>query len=287
QQGMAPQAMMQQGMAPQAPLTADSAPPAGFPFATQPSDEAAEQPTAAKAKKGKLTREEKRAAAAQKKAEKEKKKAEKLATAKEKAEEKKRAKRRKKLAKTRFSRARYLREANGNAIAGVVLWIFMILIFIIGPFMLNTAILIPQTNENLRILSELESLKRSIVTNRPQIAAMAETRKARRGQITAFTSSFVPRADAAASLEELAQQLEAAGLEVKPLTVAPFPLVAQAIIGTSVNLEVTGSYVDWLLLRNKFIRSQRAISIPTESIAINPETGLMEIRAQIILPSSI
>ena len=257
-----------------------------FNFAAQQAPLAAEDEQEKPKKKGKLTKEEKRALASQKKAEKEKKKAEKKALASEKTEEKKRAKRRKKLAKTRFSRARYLREANGNALAGVILWIFVIILFIAGPFMLNTAILIPQTNENLRILSELDQLEQSIVRNRPQITAMVERRKSKRGQITAFTAGFPPKSAAEQSLQSLAQQLEEAGLEIQPLTIAPFPLGAQSIIGTSVTLEIIGNYLDWLRIRNKFVRSQRAISIPNETVEINSETGQMEITAQIILPSS-
>ena len=260
----------------------------GFAFA--PSSDAPPEedasPKAKKQKKAKLSREEKRALAAQKKEEKEKKAAEKKALAKEKADEKKRAKRRKKLAKTRFSRARYLREANGNAIAGVVLWIFIILIFIAGPFMLNTAVLIPQTNENLRILTELDSLERSIVVNRPQITAMVEKRKQKQGQITAFTTSFIPSAQASESFEDLARQLEQAGLEIEPISITPFPLTATSIVGTSVSFEISGNYLDWLRVRNKFVRSHGAISIPTESVSINDETGAMQITAQIIIPSS-
>ena len=152
--------------------------------------------------------------------------------------------------------------------------------------MLNTALLIPQTNENLRIVNELDSYKRSIISSRPQITAMVEKRKAKKGQITAFTSSFTPSEQAAKSLESLNEQLEEAGLEVSPITVAPFPLAAQSIIGTSAKLEIQGNYLDWLRLRNKFVRSHRAISIPSESVEVNEETGQMSITAQIILPSS-
>ena len=224
--------------------------------------------------------------AEQKKAEKIRKKTEKKTLALENAEEKKRAKRRKKLAKTRFSRARYLREANGNALAGLVLWIFFILAFIIGPFMMNTAFLIPQTNENMRILSEVENLKRSIILNRPQISAMADKRKAKEGQINAFTASFIPRSQAQTMLTTLATQLEESGLEIEPITVSPSPLTANSIIGTSAVYSVTGNYLDWLRVRNRFVRKQSAISIPNESVSVNSETGQMDIIAQIILPSS-
>ena len=255
----------------------------GFPYGTTP--QAAAEESGGKQKKSKMTKDEKRIVAEQKKAEKERKKAEKKAQLLEKAEEKKRAKRRKKLAKTRFSRTRYLRESSGNAIAGASLWIFMIIAFIVGPFMLNTAFLIPQTNENMRILSEAESLRRSIVTNRPQITAMAERRKQKNNQINAFASSFIPRAVASKSLEDLALRLEETGLEVEPVTITSAALSAQSIIGTAATFTIKGNYLDWLRVRNKFVRSQNAISIPIETIAINEETGQMEITAQIILPS--
>ena len=260
------QPVMQAGMTPQMPDT-DGAP-------------------IGKAKKAKLSKEQKRALAAQKKAEKDRKKAEKKAVALEKAEEKKRAKRRKKLAKTRFSRARYLREANGNALAGVVLWIFFILAFIIGPFMMNTAFLIPQTNENMRILSEVENLERSIIINRPQIKAMADKRKDKESQISAFTASFIPQTTAETLLKTLETQLEETGLVIEPISVTSTPLAANSIIGTSAIYTITGNYLDWLRVRNRFVRSQTAISIPNESVRVNNETGQMEITAQIVLPSS-
>ena len=287
QPAMAPQ--MAQQMPPPSPQNMAAAPLAttGFPFDTTAAAPAAPfaEPPVEKKKKGKLTKDEKRILSEQKKAEKERKKAEKKAQLLEKSEEKKRAKRRKKLAKTRFSRARYLREATGNAIAGASLWIFMIIAFIVGPFLINTAILIPQTNENMRVLSEAENLKRSIVVNRPKITVMADRRKQKNNQINAFASSFAPRAEAAKSLEDLALQLEQAGLEVAPIAISNAALTAQSIVGTSATFTVNGSYLDWLRIRNKFVRSQTAISIPIETMAINDETGQMEITAQIILPS--
>ena len=231
-------------------------------------------------------KEAKRQAQQQAKADKEAKKAAKLAATKEKAEEKKRAKLRKKLAKTRFSRARYLREANGNAIAGVVLWVFVILIFTVGPFMLNTTYLIPTTNENLRIINEVDSLKRSVRQNQPQISAMLEKRKQKEAQIASFTTSFTPQAQAQAQLESLVTQLEDAGMELTEKAITPLGLPAQRIVGTTLTISAEGDYLDWLRIRNKFIRSQRAVSMPSESIIINEETGNVIIAAQIVLPSA-
>lgn len=273
--------------APQAPLA--PAPADGFAFAAgQVAGQlpaATDDVPASTSKKGKLSREEKRELAAKKKAEKQQKAAEKKAKATEKVEEKKRAKRRKKLAKTRFSRARYLREANGNAIAGSILWVFMILAFIFGPFFLNTAILIPQTNENMRILSETENLKRSIVSSRPKIAALVEKRKQRNSQIESYKGGFMLRADAQIVLERLATQLEEAGLEISPIQVTTTPLTAKSIIGTTARFEVIGDYLAWLRVRNNFVRTQTALSIPTEIVEIDDETGQMSITAQIVLPS--
>ena len=297
QQQMAPtqmgsvEAQASPDMMAQTAMQAEAAPmqASGFPFATTqpaPAFEDEGDVTVKAKKKGKLRKDEKRILAEQKKADKERKKAEKKALIAEKAEEKKRAKRRKKLAKTRFSRARYLREASGNAVAGVVLWVFLIIIFIAGPFVLNTALLIPQTNENLRIISEADSLKRSIKVNQPQITAMVEKRKTKKGQINAFVTSFPAAGKAQAELESLTEQLETAGLDLLSNNITPAPLAAQAIIGTAVTLEVQGNYLDWLRVRNKFVRAHRAISIPNESVRVNNETGQMEIAAQIILPSA-
>ena len=87
---------------------------------------------------------------------------EKKLAAKHAKEEKDRNKRRKKLSKSRFSRARYLREANGNAVAGLALWIFMIIVFIAAPFIVNTQILLPQTRENNDVVNQINQLEDTI-----------------------------------------------------------------------------------------------------------------------------
>ena len=289
-----PQMMAQEQMMPQEQMMAgqaQTAAPTGF--ASQP-DMAFGAPLAGGAEQaapsGKLTRAqkkaEKKAAKERKKQEAGNKKADKVAAAKEKKEEKIRAKRRKKLAKTRFSRARYLREANGNAIAGVVLWVFLITAFIVGPVMLNIAFLIPQTNENLRIINEVDGLRRSIELNQPQIAVMSEKRKQKEGQIASFTTSFIQQENAKTLLENFVTQLEDAGMAVTQSNLANTGLTATSIIGVSAALTVEGNYLDWLRVRNKFIREQRAISIPNEAVKVSEDGSTMVISAQIIVPAS-
>ena len=273
------------------PTEPQQAAPAGFmPQAEMAFGAPLGQPAEQAAPTGKLTRAQKKAA---KKAEKERKKqeagskkADKAAAAKEKKEEKIRAKRRKKLAKTRFSRARYLREANGNAIAGVVLWVFLITAFIIGPAMLNVAFLIPQTNENLRIIREVDGLRRSIEQNTPQISVMSEKRKQKEGQIASFVTSFIKQDQAKNLLENFVAQLEDAGMAVTQSNLANTGLSATSIIGVSAALTVEGNYLDWLRVRNRFIREQRAISIPNESVKVSEDGSTMVISAQIIVPAS-
>ena len=307
QQAMQQQAMMQQPQAAQpqqmampdinqaAPMMApvDQAEPAAIPGVIAPPNANFGAPLAGRdeaAPAGKLTRAQKKA---QKKAEKERKKeeagnkkADKLAATKEKKEEKLRAKRRKKLAKTRFSRARYLREANGNAVAGVVLWVFLIIAFIIGPAMLNIAFLLPQTNENLRIIREVDGLRRSIEQNKPQITGMLEKRKQKERQISSFTTSFIQQEQAKILLDEFVTQLEEAGMVVMQSNLGNLGLTASSIIGVSATITVEGSYLDWLRVRNKFIRGQRAISIPSESVKVSEDGSTMNISAQIILPAA-
>ena len=291
QQPMAPQEMGQPPAAMQPPAD---------PVATAPVPGFMAQPNVAfaspldggeqAAPSGKLTRKQKKE---QKKAEKERKKqeagtkkADKLAAAKEKKEEKLRAKRRKKLAKTRFSRARYLREANGNAVAGVVLWVFLITAFIVGPAMLNIAFLLPQTNENLRIIREVDGLRRSIELNKPQITGMLEKRKQKERQISSFTKSFIQQDQAKTLLEDFVAQLEEAGMAVTQSNLGNTGLTATSITGILAAITVEGSYLDWLRVRNKFIRGQRAISIPSEAVKVSEDGTTMVISAQIILPAA-
>lgn len=311
QMAPAPDQMQQQPVMQQAPMMQPQMPPAdmGQAAAMMPS---VEQPATAAAPEfmtqpnmgfgatlpgndeiapsGKLTRAQKKA---QKKAEKERKKeqagskkADKAAAAKEKKEEKLRAKRRKKLAKTRFSRARYLREANGNAVAGVVLWVFLIIAFIVGPAMLNIAFLLPQTNENLRIIREVDNLRRSIELNKPQITGMLEKRKQKEGQISSFTTSFIQQEAAKTLLEDFITQLEDAGMTVTQANLGNTGVTATSIVGVAASVTVEGSYLDWLRVRNKFIRGQRAISVPNESVKVSEDSSTMIISAQIIMPAA-
>ena len=220
QQMVPPADQMPQQMAQPSGQPAQITEPGASSFALNPAAMAggfAEENPAMPAATTPLTKEQKREQKRQKKAQAKEeataKRAAKAAAISEKKEEKKRAKRRKKLSKTRFSRARYLREANGNALAAVVLWLFLIIIFVAGPFMLNTAILIPQTNENLRIIREVDQLERSIQVNQPQITATLQKRNEKQKRIESFTRSFTPQAQATAILEDFVTQLEQADMD--------------------------------------------------------------------------
>lgn len=293
QQMVPPAEQMPQQLAQPGEQPAQTTEPEASSFALNPAAMAggfAEENPAMPAATMPLTKEQKREQKRQKKAQAKEeaaaKKAAKAAAISEKKEEKKRAKRRKKLSKTRFSRARYLREANGNALAAVVLWLFLIIIFVAGPFMLNTAILIPQTNENLRIIREVDQLERSIQVNQPQITATLQKRNEKQKRIESFTRSFTPQAQATAILEDFVTQLEEAGMDVMKSTIQTVGLTAQSIVGTGITLTVEGNYLDWLRVRNKFVRTQRAVSIPNESVEVNEEATAMSITALIVLPSS-
>lgn len=293
QQMVPPAEQMPQQLAQLGEQPAQTTEPGASSFALNPAAMAggfAEENPAMPAATMPLTKEQKREQKRQKKAQAKEeaaaKKAAKAAAISEKKEEKKRAKRRKKLSKTRFSRARYLREANGNALAAVVLWLFLIIIFVAGPFMLNTAILIPQTNENLRIIREVDQLERSIQVNQPQITATLQKRNEKQKRIESFTRSFTPQAQATAILEDFVTQLEEAGMDVMKSTIQTVGLTAQSIVGTGITLTVEGNYLDWLRVRNKFVRTQRAVSIPNESVEVNEEATAMSITALIVLPSS-
>jgi hypothetical protein len=74
-------------------------------------------------------------------------------------DEKRRAKKRKRMTVARFSRARYMREAHGNATARLIIWLMLGLFFLIGPFLLNTKFLLPKTNANLVIIAEIQRLE--------------------------------------------------------------------------------------------------------------------------------
>lgn len=234
-----------------------------------------EAPTGKKAKKPKkikLTREEKKLAAKHAK------------------DEKERAKRRKKLSKSRFSRARYLREANGNAVAGLALWIFMIIVFIAGPFILNTQFLLPQTRANNDVVNQISQLEDTILRSQPQIELAVRNKSDRENELKSKTGAFASAASVTAAFDRFIAELKANNIEFEegaPVIVTPQNIGVTGLVGQTLSLSIRADFITYLRVRNKFVSSMRSIRIANETIQAEPGDPVMSIQVTITIPSKV
>lgn len=271
--------MQQTGMPGMVPQMVPNGNPATVPFtaptmpigANGPADDGnGKSKGGKKASKPKLSREEKRQAA-------------KLVK-----EEKERNKRRKKLSKSRFSRARYLREANGNAVAGLSLWIFMIVVFVAGPFILNSQFLLPKTRENNDIVNQIEQLKNAIERSKPQIEIAVRNKTTTENEIKTRAANFPPSQTVSDAFTYFIDELTANDMifdDNVPAIVVPQNIGVTGLIGQSVNLQMRGDFLTYLRIRNNFVNAQRSVRISKESIQAQPGDPTMSINVTITIPS--
>ena len=215
---------------------------------------------------------------------------EKKLAAKHAKEEKDRNKRRKKLSKSRFSRARYLREANGNAVAGLALWIFMIIVFIAAPFIVNTQILLQQTRENNDVVNQINQLEDTISRSQPQIELAVRNKSDRENELKSKTGAFASAETVVASFEKFISDLKANNIEfdeATPPAILPQDIGVSGLAGQTLNLVVRADFITYLRIRNKFVSSMRSIRISDEVIQAEPGNPVMSIRVLITIPSKI
>lgn len=203
-------------------------------------------------------------------------------------DEKRRTKRRKQAAKARFSRTRYLREINGNATAGVVLWLFLGIIFLIGPFLLNTKYLLPETRENLRIIDEIARLNTEIMRIQPQLASNAETKLALQNNLRTQLQQFPPSETVKAATTGLINNLRLAGMQVndEDLKISTNDLGVQGITGQGLEISLDSDFLTYWKLRNDFVRQFPASHVVEESIIAEPHNEIMKIYLKIIVTSA-
>ena len=268
---MAPAAAQIEAAAGQMPgFTAPVMPDAGMAVDPTPEKKGWRGKKEKKPAKPKLTREEKKLAAKSAK------------------EEKIRAKRRKKLSKSRFSRARYLREANGNAVAGLALWIFTIIIVVAGLFVLNTQFLLPQTRENNDIINQISQLRDTIERSRPQLEIAIRNKSERENQIKQEAGNFIPQTNVQGLLEQFVQDLRDAGIAIdddNPPRIFAENLGVTGLSGQSLHLEVNADFLTYLRIRNRFVAAQRSIRVTEEVITATPGDPIMAIRLKLTIPA--
>ena len=212
----------------------------------------------------------------------------KKAAAKARKEEKERIRLQKKGAKSRFSRAKYLREANGNAAAGVVLACLMVIITMFGPIVINLFVLLPQTAENREIASRVQQYNDIIERSAPLLQVAINNKHDRETSIQNRVASFREGESVATTLRQFIADLEARGVVFTSETsrsIANADLGVAGLVGKSLTMEMEADFLNYLLVRNKMVRSQSAVVVAQEEIVASPGNPIVAIKLIVTIPS--
>lgn len=212
----------------------------------------------------------------------------KKAAARARKEEKERLRLQKKGAKSRFSRAKYLREANGNAAAGVALSCLLVLITMFGPIVINLFVLLPQTAENREIASRVQQYNDVIQQSAPLLQVAVKNKNEREASIQNRVGSFRDGETVAATLRQFIADLEARDVELTSetsRTIANADLGVAGLVGKTVTMEMQGDFLNYLLVRNKMVRAQSAVSVSQEEIVANPGDPIVAIKLVVSIPA--
>lgn len=250
------------------PAAAAAFPPAGA--AEMPSFTPTPEAAPASGRTAKPSREEKKAAAAARK------------------EMKLLEKRRKKGSKARFSRARYLREANGNAAAGLALSILLLIATILGPVLLNFSVLIPQTRENQEIVSQVQQYNDILAQAQPLLEVAIKNKTQREQAIAGRLGAFGEASAVTGQLRQLVNDLEAANAQIideASRTVVNSNLGIGGLTGKTVTLKMRADFLSYLLVRNKFMRSQQSVNVSNERVEASEGDPIVDIEVTIVVPA--
>lgn len=213
---------------------------------------------------------------------------EKKAVAVAKREEKEIARRRKRNAKARFSRASYLREADGNASSSVALAGFFLAITIIIPLVVNALFLLPATRSNQEIIEEVRSLKSIVDQAQPILQAAIARKKEREDALQTKLAGFVADEEATVALRKLVSDLEARGAALKASaagTVVNTDVGLPGLAGKSLTMEMRVDFLDYLLVRNRFVRSQPRVNVSEETIVAAPGDPIVDVKLVLVVPA--
>ena len=215
--------------------------------------------------------------------------AEKQRASRQSKEEKARASRRRKLSKSRFSRAKYLREANGNAIPSLFALGFLFCFVLLGPVILNTAYLNPRTKENLDTIARIDGLRATIQSAKTSIEAAAAQTVQLEQDIGLRVAQFADATTVRTTLLGFVARLERRNVLIKTETsrnIFTEELQITGLASQRLNLSLQANFLDYLSVRNKFVREQPRINITEEVITAKQGNPIVDIRLSLSIPSA-
>jgi len=203
-------------------------------------------------------------------------------------EEKARQRRARKGAKSRFSRARYLRESSGNAATGVVLSCLLVLMTLFGPILLNAFYLLPQTSENREIASRVQSYKDTISQSAPLLQAAVKNKTEREADIKSRLSNFKDSETVTTELRQFISDLEARGASFTTetsRTVINSDVGVAGLVGKTLTLDMEADFLNYLLVRNKLARAQPSLVVTQEEIVATLGDPIVAIKLVLTVPA--
>ena len=203
-------------------------------------------------------------------------------------EEKARQRRAKKGAKSRFSRARYLREANGNAATGVALSSLLVLLTLFGPILLNALFLLPQTSENREIASRVQSYNDIISQAAPLLQVAVKNKADREAEIQSRINNFKNAETVTAELRQFIADLEGRGASFSSeasRTVTNSDVGVAGLAGKTLTMDMEADFLSYLLVRNKLARAQPSIDVTTEEIVATLGDPIVAIKLVLTVPA--
>ena len=203
-------------------------------------------------------------------------------------EEKARQRRAKKGAKSRFSRARYLREANGNAATGVALSGILVLLTLFGPILLNALFLLPQTSENREVASRVQSYNDIISQAAPLLQVAVKNKADREAEIQSRINNFRGGETVTTDLRQFISDLEARGAEFSSeasRTVTNSNVGVVGLVGKTLTMDMETDFLSYLLVRNKLARTQPSIDVTTEEIVATLGDPIVAVKLVLTVPA--
>lgn len=203
-------------------------------------------------------------------------------------EEKARQRRARKGAKSRFSRARYLREANGNAATGVALASILLALTLVGPVLLNALYLLPQTSENREIANQVQTYNDVIRQAEPLLQIAVTKKTDRENEIQSYISNFKDGPTVTTELRQFVSDLEARGATLTSetsRTVTNSDVGVAGLAGKTLAMDMEADFLSYLLVRNKLARAQPSIAVAKEEIFASPGVPIVAIKLELTVPA--
>jgi ribosomal protein S17 len=181
-----------------------------------------------------------------------------------------------------------MREANGNAAAGLSLSVFLLVATIIGPLVLNVMVLMPQTRANQEIVNEVEQYKDILTRSQPLLQAAVSNKAQREQAIAGRLAAFRDAEVVTSQLRKFLSDLEAAGAEITDeasRTVVNSNLGVSGLVGKTITVKMRSDFLRYLLVRNKFVRSQSSVTVSNETVTSLIGDPVMTIEVTMIVPA--